>query len=161
MVGIGIEEVLREGERGEGAAGEGVEAFPVEGGGELEGEVVKGGGAGVADGEADVGGELGFGGSEVEIEIVGREGDGDAGGVVGGCVGGSLAGDFFRGFGVGGGDLICCWSCGEFEGVGGEVGGEVGGGVGVAGEEDFALGGGGGGLGFRGRGLDGWLLGVE
>jgi len=54
VVGIGIEEVLREGERGEGAAGEGVEAFPVEGGGELEGEVVKGGGAGVADGEADV-----------------------------------------------------------------------------------------------------------
>ena len=81
MVGVGVDEVLAEGQGLKAAVNALGEILPVERGGELEGEVSEGLGAGVADGEAGADGDVGFGRDEVDVEIVGGEGEGGAVGV--------------------------------------------------------------------------------
>ena len=81
MVGVGIDGLLDKFERLDASGGGECEVFPLEGGRELKGQPVKRRGAGVAHSEAGVDSQMGTRRGDVDIEIVGGEGEGVALGI--------------------------------------------------------------------------------
>ena len=73
MVGIGVDDVLDEGEGGAAGGGDKAGGIPVEGGGDLQCDAGERLAAGVAQGELGAHGEMAGGGHETGVEIVGGE----------------------------------------------------------------------------------------
>jgi hypothetical protein len=125
VVGVGIEFVLHDGERGGGVAGaDEAGAAPAQGGGDLEGDAGERLASGVGEGEAGAGVDAGGRGVEAEVEVEGGDADGGAIGV----------GELGLGVGFGGLGL----SVEAFRFGGWRFGGR--GGIAVALEEDLAAG---------------------